>query len=431
MAISPGTPAIQTQRQFRMDLSTLGNIVLAVLLLRISYGLMLLIVSVSVPRSPFEEAVSAIPGQAPLGVWLQRILVMPWFRYDAWYYFRIVDHGYVSSEGTPAFHPLYPLLAWPYAAISGNVHLALLMASTVSTIALALVFSRYVKKQYGEQLAQPATWLLLLAPPAFIFLAPYTESTFLVFAVGSIWAMNQRRWWLAALAGALATLTRQQGLALAPPLGILLLLELWHQVQAEQNLKGKGLPWLLILRGLTRATLITSVIPLAYSAFVIYRTVGLGEVTGLNNAGTPFQYLWSLLVSESAQNVAYGQRIAWPWEVFWDHFQQIRLYPQKYPLYIDLALGWGLALIVLLGLPTMTLAERWYSIGILILSFCYYNGQLMPYMALPRHVILAFPLYIVLARWLINTVTYRPTVQILFVSNLLLACLYGLVAWVP
>jgi hypothetical protein len=424
-------PARSTKPWLRLDLTTVVGVVLTILLLRSAYGFLFLFISSMMPQTPLEVQVSVIPGQAPFAEWLQRTLILPWLRYDAWNYQRIVEHGYRLSEGTAAFHPLYALLAWPVAALTTNGPFALLLVSTLATALLIAIFVRYVARFHSEPLAQPATWLLLLVPPSFILLAIYTESTFLVFAVGSVWAMNQRRWWLAALAGALATLTRQQGLALALPLGILLLLELWNQVQAERNLKGTGIPWRLILRGLTRTALISSLIPLAYGAFVIYRTIGLGEGTALNSADTPFQYLWSLLVSESAQHVAYGQRVAWPWEVLGDQLQLIQLYPQKYPLYIDLALGWGLAAIVLLGLPKMTLAERWYSIGILVLSFCYYNGELMPYMALPRHVMLAFPLYIVLARWLHQPRTYRYALQGFGLFNIFLAGAYARLAWIP
>src|SRR5205823_12840350 len=126
---------------------------------------------------------------------------------------------YRPSEGTAAFDPLYPLLAVPVARLlGGNASLALLVVSTISCVALCLLFARYVEHAHGAPFAQPATWLLLICPPSFILLAPYSESTFLALAVAALYAMRRERWWLAGLLGGLAALTRQQGLALALPL---------------------------------------------------------------------------------------------------------------------------------------------------------------------------------------------------------------------
>jgi hypothetical protein len=414
----------------RIDLTTLVGVGLAVLLLRLAYGLLLLFISTVMPQTALEVAVGVVPGQAPFGDWLQRVLVMPWVRYDAWNYQRIVEHGYVISEGTAAFHPLYPLLAWPLAALTGNAPLALLLISTLATASLAALFVRYTAHFHEPVLATRATWLLLLAPPAFILLAIYNESTFLLLAVAAVWAMNERRWWLAGLLGGLAALTRQQGLALGLPLGLLLLTELWGQIIQERAANGR-LPLRLLLVGLLRAAAITSLVPLGYGLFVGYRALVLGDLVGLAQADTPFAFLRALLVSSSSEQVVPGQRVAFPWEPLFAQLQRIFAEPGRYPLYIDLLLGWGLALVVLIGLQRMTPAEGWYCVGILVLSLCYYNGELSPYLSLPRHLLLAFPLYIALARWLTNVRTYRIALEVLFVVNIFLAGAYARLAWIP
>ena len=66
----------------RIDLRKISDAVLMVLLLRLVLGLMALPVSALFPDNPLEKQVGLMPGAAPVGQWLQRVLVMPWVRYD-------------------------------------------------------------------------------------------------------------------------------------------------------------------------------------------------------------------------------------------------------------------------------------------------------------------------------------------------------------
>src|SRR5579859_6697513 len=70
------------------DLRTLRGAVLAVLLLRLGYGIWAVLISMVFPQTALEQQVGLAPGQAPPGLWLLRISVQPWLRYDAWNYLR-------------------------------------------------------------------------------------------------------------------------------------------------------------------------------------------------------------------------------------------------------------------------------------------------------------------------------------------------------
>jgi mannosyltransferase PIG-V len=413
-------PYLMTQTEpasvprWRVDLRSVGGAALAVLLLRVVLQVVALAVSAYSPQTAFERRVAVLPGGAPLGQWLQRVTVMPWMRYDANWYQRIVEHGYRPNEGTAAFHPLYPLLAAPIARLLGDhLGLALLLISTLASVALCVLFTRYVAQVYGSELAQPAGWLLLVGPPAFVLLAPYSESTFLALAMAALFALQRERWWWAGLLGGLAALTRQQGLALALPLAWALLLavrerraRIWH-----------GAALLLV--------------PLGYGLVVAYRALAFNELSVLAHTRGPADFLYTLLVSPAAETVAAGQRIAWPWETFVAELHLIITSANNYYMLIDLVLGWAAVLIVLVGLRWMNRLDRLYAIGVVALALCYYNGDLSPYMALPRHVMLAFPLWIVLARWAGRGLRLFAIVEIGLLINLFLAGAFVYQGWIP
>jgi hypothetical protein len=403
-----------TIRRRRVDLGKIKDVALVVLLLRLVFGLWALPISAVYPDNALEARVGLLPGDASVGDWLQRVLVMPWVRYDVRWYRQIADHGYQIGEGTAAFHPLYPLLAKVLSPlVGGNTYLALLLVSTLACVALCVVFTRYVQDIHGEQLAAPAGWMLLLGPLGFILLIPYNESLFLVLAVGALWATARERWWIAGLLGGLAALTRQQGLALALPLAWALILAL-----RERRARVRDIGALLLVPG-------------GYALFVIYRAIALGDLSMLAQSRDPADFLRGLLVSRSSEIVLGGQRIAWPWEPLIDQLRLIFTQPDTYDLAIDLILGWAGVLVIALGWRGMPAHERLYSLAIVVLTLCYYNGYRSPMLSLPRHMLLAFPIFIVLARWAAGGRKLRLAIEVFALVNLFLAGAYVRHGWIP
>jgi hypothetical protein len=416
MAQAPSTaqgrraPAIR----WSVDVRTVAGAVLAVLALRVALGLWLLAVSAFFPSVPQGQQVGIVPEGLPTGQWLQRAFVQPWIHYDAWNYIRIADHGYRLEDNTLSFHPLYPLLAVPFArALGGNIELALLVVSTLACVLLCVVFARYVAYSRGDELWRPACWFLLLGPLSFILLAPYTESTFLALAVASMFAMRRERWALAGIFGGLAALTRQQGLVLVLPMA-------WGLFQALRERRTR--PWSIGALAL---------IPLGYGIFIIYRVLVFGDFSAETPVQGPVDYLHRLLVSNAGERVVTGQRLAWPWELFIDQVRLILMSPVSYHLAIDLVLGWALILVLLFGLRDMHMTERLYSLGVVVVALCYYIGDIEPYMALPRHIMIAFPLFIVLSRWAGRGSRLWILIQIIVLVNFFLASLFVLQGWVP
>lgn len=401
-----------SRRRWGLDVRTLGGAVVLVFGLRVVLGGVGLVVSARFPQTEVERQVSVFPGGVPFGRWFERVAVWPWMRYDANWYAQIVEHGYRRGEGTAAFHPLYPGLAVPFAWLGMGSGLALLFVATVASVVLCVLFSRYVALAYGEEYAQVATWLLFTGPLGFVLLAPYSESTFLVFSVASLFALRCERWWLAGVMGGLAAMTRQQGLALVLPLG-------WGVVCA---LRERRVPvWVFGA---------VALVPFGYGLVVAYRLVVLGEAEVVLQARGLVDAVRMVLISRSAEEVAMGQYVTWPWVPLVDEVRLVVMRSQRLYMVVDLVLGWVGAVVVVMGWRVLHDADRLYGLAVVGLALCYYNGVLSPYMALPRHVLIAVPLFVVLARW-VGGGRGVWWVQVGLVGNLLLLGMFVLNGWIP
>jgi hypothetical protein len=408
------SPSLWRNPEKLLDLRTFVGAGIAVLFMRILFGLFALPITAIFPHTIVEQTISLIPGDAPLDRWLQRVIVAPWVRYDASNYMRIVDHGYVLSEGTAAFHPLYALISWPVAQILGrNIPLGLLVVSTFATIILLMLLSRYVEHFHDPKYAQTSGWLMLMNPVGFILLSPYNESTFLCLAVATLWALRIERWWLAGVFGALATLTRQQGLALALPIAWAIW-SAWRQKRTPL--------WNFLAIGM---------VPFGYGLFVAYRAFWLGDMANISQATNLFDFLRRFLVSSSSEVVVRGQYVAWPWEPFIAQIRVIFGPRGDYTHVIDMVLGWAAVSVIIFKWRSMHSQELWYCIGISILTLCYYNGDMSPYLSFPRHMLLAFPILIALVKSFNNPTRLRYFIEIMLLGNFFLGGAFIRHGWVP
>ena len=149
-------------------------------------------------------------------------VLAPLARWDSVWYLTIADSGYSGSSARAAFFPLYPLLVRGVGTLFGGSHAALLVAAfliSISAFVAALVLLyRLTELELGSRLARPTLLLLAVFPAAVYFGAPYSESLFLLLAVGAFYAARTDRWaWAGACAG-LASATRSAGLLLVIPL---------------------------------------------------------------------------------------------------------------------------------------------------------------------------------------------------------------------
>ena len=149
-------------------------------------------------------------------------LLAPVGRWDAVWYIQIAQHGYYSPASTN-FFPLYPLLiALGDRLIDQPLIVGGLISLGCMTAGLALLY-RLALLDLDEPAARLTVVLVSLYPMSLFLSAAYTESLFLLLAVGMFYAARRERWALAGLCGGLAAATRSDGVALVIPLALLYL----------------------------------------------------------------------------------------------------------------------------------------------------------------------------------------------------------------
>jgi hypothetical protein len=170
---------------------------------------------------------------------LGNALVGPATRFDAAYYLSIASHGYTRNSVLPVFFPLYPLLIHVFSYVTGSDAIAGVAISWASFGIALVLLHRLTELELGKRAADATVLLLAFTPLSFFFTAVYTESLFLLFSVGTIYAARQERWALAGILGALATLTRVTGILLVVPILIM-------HLPSRRRL-GRHLGWVLLM----------------------------------------------------------------------------------------------------------------------------------------------------------------------------------------
>ena len=310
-------------------------------------------------------------------------LLTVWERWDAVYFARIAGGGYSASDGTTTFHPLFPWLAKPFSMLGGPPVVGLLLISSCATLVLYHVFERLASLDHDSVKARTATFLFAFWPVSYLLYLPYTEPLWLLCAAVCFLYARKNRWWLAGLAGALATLTRQQGLFLLAPLA-------WELFAAQGcDFKRTLTRW--------RSWLAFFLIPGAYAGWILYRMLVL------NDAKPDFSSLSNLisstLLSPGSRILVSDHTFIWPWKAAYLAVQRALSLSYVNP-WIDLALAALFLVLIVLAWRGMRTSYRIYVVVIAVVSFSFHTGMTPTggaYLSLPRHLLLAFPVFIGLA----------------------------------
>lgn len=390
------------------------NVVGLWVLLRIITSVWIAIVSSLSPLTEIEKSIPLWPPSAPISAWLERALLAPWHRWDASYFMSIVSDGYSVDNGTAAFHPLYPLLAKPLWYLGFHPLLSLLIVSSVAGLLMILAMYWLASFDINAEDASTGIFLYLFFPSAFVLFAPYTESLFLLFTVLSLLFSRKRNWGLTGLAGCLATLTRQQGIFLILPVA-------WEYWEIHQR------DWIVIITR-WREWISLGLIPLGFVIWISYRAVYLSDV--YFDIHNPVSFIHSVILSPNTKLVVPQFEFMWPWRAYGFAFSKAIRYPDL-DLVINLFLGTLLVILMFMTWKNIRNSYRWYIFIVMMIGLSDHTGPFHPYMGLPRHLWLAFPIFIGLA-----PLVRRPWIRLAAVGSGLIGMLFlllvnGFEAWVP
>jgi hypothetical protein len=146
------------------------------------------------------------------------------YRWDALWFTFIADKGYDAAPHSAAFFPLYPAAIRVAASIPGigTLGAATIVANLAYLGALLLLY-RLTERELSTEDARRVVVILACFPTAFFFLAPYSESLFLLLTLAAFASIRRDRWGWGSVAGVGAALARVVGLVLIPSF----LVELW------------------------------------------------------------------------------------------------------------------------------------------------------------------------------------------------------------
>ncbi len=193
-------------------------------------------------------------------------LLAVWGRWDAEHYIGIATNGYSGIE--PAFFPLYPLLISILGSFTSNHLVAGLLISNAASFFSLLYLYKLIEHEFNGQVAHRAIFYVSIFPTAIFFSAVYTESLFLFLSVASFYYVRERRWVIAGIFGALASLTRSEGVLLVVPFFIEWMVALYES-------RGDWFKW--PLDTIVRPILGLCIAPLGLVAYMAYLWVLCGD----------------------------------------------------------------------------------------------------------------------------------------------------------
>jgi hypothetical protein len=205
-----------------------------------------------------------------------------WSRWDAPHYLDLAQYGYQPSGEIGLFLVFYPLFPWLTRAVgllTGDMLVGAFIVSTLASLATGALLQRLVALDEPPALARQAVWFLLIFPTSYFLHIGYTESLFMALMLGCFLAARTERWTLAGALGALACLTRINGLILIPAL----LVEAWLHYRATRRWQWQ---WLSI-----------GLVGLGFAGYLLlnYRVTG-----------DPLRFL-------TIQHEHWYKSLAWPW----------------------------------------------------------------------------------------------------------------------
>lgn len=279
-------------------------------------------------------------------------------RWDAHWYTYIADYGY-NGQAIVFFPAIVILTKFLTLFLDVNSAAAGFIVCNLFALLSFWAMAAVFHIDMPEHKTRQALLAYAVMPTSFFLNSVYTEPLFITFSLVCVYFARQKKWHLAGIGAALATLTRNIGIILA----LFLLLEYWQSANKPRSL-------LFFLYA-----------PAALLGFMIYNLF----LTGDPIAFVHTQHLW-------------GREFGLPWPNFYNNILLIlHTLPQTEPgilldtLMVLLALA---ALLVLTFIPSAKIRTSYLIIGWLWLFIPLFStSPAFPLYSLARFVLVIFPVY--------------------------------------
>lgn len=314
---------------------------------------------------------------------LGQILAEPWYRYDTFFYVRIVAAGYQHGDITSGFHPLYPWLSTLAAVIVRSPLGGLMLVSSLAGCSVTILFYRLARFDVDHDKAWIATALLLCWPATVAIFVPYTEALYLLVSISCFVALRTRRFLLAGLLGGLGALTRQHGILLVLPL----LWELWES--SGRNWRRLITDW--------KTWVSCALVPAGYAVWILYRAFAINDVTP--DFSSPQRFIYSVMVSPTAYTIFQDQKFLPPWQSLWMALGAYWRGTVHGSAYGDAFLAAVFITMFVFSWRYLRTSYRIYALAVVLIALSLNTGvTINPYISLPRHLVPAFPVFLGIAQ---------------------------------
>ena len=313
-----------------------------------------------------------------------------WQRFDANWYLKIATRGYDGSDGSTVYFPVYPMLIRVLSFVIPPMFAAMLISNLAFVGVLVLMY-RLISNFTDESITRRVLVYFLIFPTSFFLTVAYTESLFLLFTLGSLYSASNRRWSWAVVWGALAALTRLQGVLLVIQLAYIL----WHEAKD------------LSLKKLAFRVLPLVIIPVATLAFLGFS---------------------SLSLINTYQGTLHA-KFVFPWDNIWATISVLMSGDGSIVDALNLIVTIGLVAMIFPVWKKLPLEYTLYSLLMLIAPMLRMTTT-QPLVSMTRYALAVFPVFIVLGMWGKNPWVNRVILYTSVLLQLYLSAQFILWGWV-
>jgi len=307
--------------------------------------------------------------------------------FDGVHYIRIAQDGY-EQEFTQAFFPFYPILIKLFSYITfDNFLFSSLVLSNVAFLAGLILFYRMVCKIYDKKIAAWSAAFVLTFPTSFYFGSAYSESLFFLLIISYFYLIYKKRIILASLVGAFASATRLIGIFLI--------------FSRKPKLKISNILPILI-------------IPTGLLSYMLYLTLVFKN---------PFYFISAQQVFGQERSV---QGIVLLPQIFWRYFKIITTTSGVPLMNASLELISTVFALALLIFAYKKVKREWLVFSLLAVLLPTLSGTLV---SMPRYILVAFPIYVVLAQ-IRSTLTKVVLLSIFLTALAVLTLFYTRGYWI-